>query len=82
MYQQEVQLQRLKARFRQWLPWLKTATRADISITSTGTGNAFNITARWQGGEHTKLYDRATVLQQGRVRCVKDYARTFVEEVY
>lgn len=80
MYQQVRLLQRLRQRFSNWLPWLASATKATVSIAPAGNG--FYVVARWgTDGEYKKLYDAATVLRQGRVGCVKDYARTFVSEV-
>lgn len=81
MYQQERLLQLLKQRFAAWLPWLRNAVKAEVELRPTGRGNSFTLIARWSGGEHSKLYDHASVLQQGRVACVKDYGRTFVREV-
>jgi len=82
MYQQEKQLQRLRQRFITWLPYLKNATKAEVRIAPLAQGNSFYIIASWEPGkEYKKLYDVATVLRQGRVRCVKDYAMVFVQEV-
>jgi len=82
MYQQERLLQRLRQRFQGWLPWLGQATGSAVTIAPSGTGNGFILVARWGAdGEYKKLYDAAAVLRQGHVRCVKDYARTFVAEV-
>lgn len=82
MYQQERQLQLLRQRYTLWLPWLANATKADVRVASAGTGNSFYIVATWpENQEYRKLYDVATVLKQGRVGCVKDYARVFVAEV-
>jgi hypothetical protein len=81
MYQPERQLQQLRQRFAAWLPWLKQALKADVTISPTGQGNCFVVTARWNDGEHRKVYDGAAVIAQGRVRCTKDYARSFMQEV-
>ncbi len=82
MYQQERVLQRLRQRYQAWLPWLSNATKATVTISSSGNGNGFIVVARWgSDGEYKKLYDAAAVLRQGRVGCVKDYARAFVAEV-
>lgn len=84
MYLQERQLQKLRQRFEGWLPYLCNATHATVRIAPGGQnqGNAFFIVATWEPNqEYKKLYDVATVLRQGRVRCVKDYAMVFVQEV-
>lgn len=81
MHYQEQVLQQLRRRFSSWLPWLELATKADVQVTPTGQGNAFNLVARWPGGEHTKVYDIAGVLRMGARSCTKDYARAFVKEV-
>lgn len=82
MYQQERQLQLLRSRFVQWLPWLQNATYAECRISPTGKGNGFIVIASWpENQEYRKVYDASTVLRQGRVRCVKEYAREFVEAV-
>jgi len=82
MYHQERQLQLLRQRFIRWLPYLKNATKAEVRLTSLVNGNAFYVVATWPPDkEYKKLYDVATVLRQGRVRCVKDYAMVFVQEV-
>lgn len=84
MYQQERQLQHLRQRFGQWLIWLSNATKAEVRIAPAGPGkgNAFYVIASWpENQEYKKLYDAATVLRQGRVGCMKDYARVFVAEV-
>lgn len=84
MYQQERQLQHLRQRFNHWLGWLSNATKAEVRLSSAGEGkgNAFYVIASWPTDqEYKKLYDVATVLRQGRVGCMKDYARVFVAEV-
>lgn len=82
MYHQERLLQRLRLRFDGWLPWLCNATKANVSIVASGGGNAFTLIAKWPAdGEYRKVYDAAAVLRQGRVVCVKDYAREFVAGV-
>jgi hypothetical protein len=82
MYQQERQLQLLRQRFLNWLPYLQTATMATVRISPSGQGNGFFLIASWAPDkEYKKVYDVATVLRQGRVRCVKDYARAFIQEV-
>ena len=73
-------LQEVKRRFTLWLPWVRDATKADVELTPLG-GGAFAVVAKWAGGEHRKIFDAAEVLRQGRVRCAKDYARSFVKEV-
>jgi hypothetical protein len=81
MHHQERQLQQLRRRFVEWLPWLKNATKADVQVSPVGQGNAFRLTATWPDGTHTKTYDIAGILRLGRVGCTKDYARAFVKEV-
>ena len=81
MYHQERQLQQLRLRFSNWLPYLRMATKAEVEILPAGTGNAFIVKATWRDGEHSKAYDAAHILRLGYVSCVKDYARAFVKEV-
>ncbi len=82
MYPQTRQLQQLKRRFVEWLPWLRQATQAEVTIVSVDANGGFKLVAKWRdAGEHEKIYDVAAVLRQGRVSCTKDYARAFVREV-
>ncbi len=87
MHQQERQLQLLRGRFNQWLPWLRQAVQARVTVAPLGQGNAFKLVAQWkdkttdQELQHAKTYDSAMLLKAGHVRCVKDYAREFVHEV-
>lgn len=81
MYQQERLLQLLKQRFVGYIPWLRSITYAEVELRATGHGNSFTLTARWRDGEHSRLFDAAYVLRQGRVSCTRDYARAFAREV-
>lgn len=82
MHQQQRQLQLLRQRFIRWLPYLKTATMAEVRLSAPLSSSSFYVIATWPPDkEYKKLYDVATVLRQGRVRCVKDYAMVFVQEV-
>lgn len=81
MYPQQRMLQQLKRSFTQWLPWLRAATYAEVTIATAGPNSEFKVVARWKDGEHEKVYDIALMSRQGRVGCTKDYARAFVKEV-
>jgi hypothetical protein len=81
MYRPERILQLLRQRYVAWLPWIRQATKAQVEVLPLGHGNAFKVTATWRDGSHEKIYDAATALSQGRVRCARDFARTFVHEV-
>ena len=81
MHREARQLQLLRQRFIQWMPWLRNATKADVVFTPAALNGNFTVTASWAGGEHSKIYDAATILRMGRVGCTKDYARAFVKEV-
>lgn len=82
MHHYERLLQQLRTRFNGYLSWLSMCTKADVKIVPTGVGNAFQLVATWgEGQEYRKTYDAATALRQGRARCVRDYARVFIEEV-
>lgn len=82
MHHNERLLQQLRIRFNSYLNWLNLSTGSEVRIVPTGVGNAFQLVATWGGDkEYRKTYDAATALRQGRVRCVRDYARSFIEEV-
>ena len=85
MHHQEQQLQRLRYRFNQWLPWLRQAARAEVLTQLIGQGPNFKVTARWieEGVEkqYEKTYDAALLLRIGYVSCTRDYARHFVRDV-
>lgn len=82
MHHYERLLQQLRTRFNAYLPWLSQSTGATVRLVPTGQGNAFQVVATWGGDkEYRKTYDAATALRQGRVRCVRDYARDFIAEV-
>lgn len=81
MHREARQLQLLRQRFIQWLPWLRNATKSDVSFSPSAMNGNFTVTASWADGSHSKIFDAATILRMGRVGCTKDYARAFVKEV-
>lgn len=81
MYRPERLLQLLRQRYINWLPWIRQATHAKVEVHPLGHGNSFRVTATWRDGSHEKIYDAAAALSQGRVRCARDFARAFVQEV-
>lgn len=74
-------LQLLKAEYYRHLPWLCSKTGATVIVKQSG-GNTFSLVAKWAGGEHSKLFDEASVRTLGgRGGCAARIAEVFIQEV-
>lgn len=74
-------LQLLKAEYSRHLPWLCSKSGATVTVRQSG-GNTFSLVAKWDGGEHSKLFDTSSVRTLGgRGGCAAKLAEVFIAEV-